>query len=225
MDPSYQRPIEARYVDPYELIWLSTARRLGLRIRRDPAVFSMTDGAGLLALGPRGDPDPDDTLAQQVLHEICHWVVAGPDAVHRRDWGYELEVPLDDPREHACLRLQATLADRVGLRRLLAPTGLYRPYWEALPPDPATPLDDGPHEARVQDLYRAALSRVDGPPWGPALDAALQATAQVHETLAPFLEHYATEIPEDPLPSLWAADLPAGAGRPDPAAGSEPSEP
>lgn len=202
MDPDYQRPIHSRYVDPYEAIWLATARRLGLRIRRDPAVFSMTDGEGLLALAPRDDLDPDDTLAQQVLHEICHWVVAGAESVHQRDWGYDLEVPLDDPGEFACLRLQLWWTRPHGLQGLMAPTGLYRPYWERLA-DPLTPLDDSPVEAEAVDRARQAIDRAQGDPWAEPLQRALMATARIREVLAGFLPDYATEIEGDALPSLW----------------------
>lgn len=202
MDETYERPILARYVDPYELVWLSTARRLGLHIRRDPSVFSMTDGEGLLALAPRADLDPDDTLPQQVLHEICHWMVAGREAFSERDWGYELDVPLDDPREHACLRLQCWLADAHGLRGVLANTGLYRPYYDALG-DPTEPLDDSPHEAEVLRLFEAARALVQEEPQWSALQAALEATATMKAVVEPFLQDYATELDEDALPSLW----------------------
>jgi hypothetical protein len=203
MDPTYERPILSRYVDPYELIWLATASRLRLHIRRDPAVYSMTDGSGLLALAPRAALDPDDTLAQQVLHEICHWIVAGRDAFTERDWGYELEVPLDDPREHACLRLQAWFADQHGLRGLMAPTGLYRPYWDALGPDALAPLDDSDHEAEVAELLTPAVERAQQAPWFEPVSEALAATARLHSAVAPFLADYASEIDDDPLPSLW----------------------
>lgn len=204
MDPTYQRPIDSRYVDPYELIWLATAQRLGLHVRRDPDVYSMTDGEGLLALAPRDDLDADDTLAQQVLHEICHWIVAGPEAFAQRDWGYELDVPLDDPREHACLRLQAWLAARYGLRGLMAPTGLYRPYWDRLLDDPLQPLDDAAHESEVQRLLRPAVERAQRKPFAEPLAGALAATERLRAAVEPFLPDYASEVEEDPLPSLWA---------------------
>jgi hypothetical protein len=202
MDPDYVRPILARYVDPYELVWLGTAARLGLTIRRDPAVFSMTDGTGLLALSTRDALDPDDTLAQQVLHEVCHWLVNGPESYHRRDWGYELEVPLDDPREHACLRLQASLVDRYGLRRMLAPTGIYRPYYDALGDAPlAVPVD----EPECGRLLSAAVARARDEPFASALRDALEATAQLRRVVAPFLADYRSEVPDDALPCQWGA--------------------
>ena len=44
----------------------------------------------------------------------------------------------DVVREHACLRLQAHLADAHGLRALMAPTTEYRAYHDALPGAPLT---------------------------------------------------------------------------------------
>ena len=55
--PDYERPIRSRYVDPVDLVWFSTARRLGLTIRRNGTIFSATDGTGLMELGPRATLD------------------------------------------------------------------------------------------------------------------------------------------------------------------------
>jgi hypothetical protein len=203
MDPDYERPILARYLDPYELVWLATARRFGLHIRRDPSIFSRTDGTGLLALGPRDSLDADDTLAQQMLHEVCHWVVNGRETFGQQDWGYELDVPLQDPREHACLRLQAWWTERYGLRGMMGPTGIYRQYWERLG-DPLTPLDASAHEAEVIALTRVAIARAQGEPWAGPMDHALSATAALKKVVAGFLPDYATEVEADDLPSLWA---------------------
>lgn len=199
----YERPIEARYVDPLDLVWLATARRLGLRIRRNPAIFSATDGSGLLELGPRETLDPDDSLAQMVFHELCHWITNGLETFHERDWGFPLDAELDW-REHACLRLQAALAGRYGLRRQLAPTSQFRAYYDAVPADPFAPLDDGEREGRVVELARVAEARARGAPWGEALDHALRATAGLRAVVAPFLPDYATDLADDRLPSLWA---------------------
>lgn len=204
-DPDYERAIPARYLDPLELVWLSTGRRLGLRIRRDARIFSMTDGQGNLWLGTRETLDPDDSLCQMLFHEICHWITNGADSYHARDWGFPLWDGID-PREHACLRLQAALADRVGLRQMFGPTGIFRQYYDAIGPDALAPLDDSPWEATVVGLAQQAVARADGPPWaGPVMDA-LRATAALHAVVAPFLPTYQTELDDDPLPSLWAAD-------------------
>ena len=198
----YVRPITARYVDPLEVIWLATARRLGLHIRRNQAIFSATDGTGLLELGPRDTLDPDDTLAQMVYHEFCHWITNGADTFHERDWGFALDAELDW-REHACLRLQAALNDEHGLRPLLAPTSGFRAYYDALPADPFGPVEGWPHEDQVVPLAREAFARAHGRPWGDTLQAALRATAALRGTVAPFLVDYASERGDDALPSLW----------------------
>lgn len=203
-DPAWERPITARYLDPLELVWLATSRRLGLTIRRDPAIFSMTDGSGTLWLGPRGDLDADDTLAQQVFHEICHWITNGLETFHERDWGFPVDDALD-LREFAGLRLQAHLAGKHGLRGMFGPTGVFRQYYDRLPADPFGPLDDSPEDRQVIEIARVARARAEGPPWVGPVHQALAATAAIRGLAGQFLSDYATEIEGDPLPSLWGA--------------------
>ncbi len=198
----YERPILARYRDPLDLVWLATARRLGLRVRRNPAIFSATDGTGLLELGPFDTLDPDDTTAQMILHELCHWITNGLETFHERDWGFALDAELDW-REHACLRLQAGLTERYGLRHLLAPTSQFRAYYDAIPADVLAPLPGWPHEEEVVALAAVALERAAGEPWGAPMASAFQATAKLRDALAPFLPDYATDLEADELPSLW----------------------
>lgn len=202
---TWNRPILARYLDPSELIWLATCRRLGLTVRRDPAIFSRTDGRGMLWLGPRHDLDPDDSVQQMVFHELCHWITNGVDSGREEDWGFPLS-DADDPREFACLRLQAWLADQYGLRTIFGPTGQYRAYYDRIPVDPLQPLDDRAAEAHIVAIAAEAIARSQQPPFQPHLGAALAATAALRDTVAPFLTTYATEIDDDALPSLWAAD-------------------
>ena len=202
MDETYERPILSRYVDPVELIWLATAKRLGLTIRRSPTIFSATDGSGLLQLGARETLDEDDTLSQMVLHEICHWITNGLDTFTDRDWGFDLDGPLD-PREHAGLRLQAWATGRHGLRALLAPTSAFRDYYNRIPEDPFEPMDDSDWERDVVVLTRDAVQRAMGAPWTDPLEQALEATRQIGCFVNPFLTDYATEISGDTLPSLW----------------------
>lgn len=207
---SYDRPVLSRYFDPTAIVWLATARRLGLRVRRNPAIFSATDGTGLIELGPPSELDPDDTTAQMIFHELCHWVVNGLEARDQRDWGFALDAELDW-REHSCLRLQAALADVNGLRQLLGPTSQFREYYDAIPADPFEPLadpaqfgGDAEREARVCARARAALVEARGEPWGSVLPLALAATAQLRDVVAPFLADYATDLDDDTLPSLWS---------------------
>lgn len=169
----------SRSHDPVDVIWLATAARLGLVVRRRADVFASTDGRGTLFLGARDTLDPDDCTAQMVLHELCHWVINGEDAAHRIDWGF---APMEglDWREYPTLRLQRWWADRYGLTSLLAPTTAARAYWDRLVA-PLEPLDDGPDEATIVREATAAVARSQGEPWGRALEAALAATAEIGE--------------------------------------------
>jgi hypothetical protein len=201
-DDAYERPIRARYLDPCELIWLATAKRLGIHIRRSPLVFSSTDGTGRLQLSTRDDLDPDDCLAQMFLHEICHWVTNGEQTYGERDWGFDLDGPIDH-REHAGLRLQAWLADQVGLRVMFGPTGNFRQYYDRIPADPLQPIDGSEWEAAVVKLAAEAIDRIQGPPWHPHVLDAMRATARQRELLTPFLDDYQSVEDGDTLPSLW----------------------
>jgi hypothetical protein len=200
---TYTRPVNSRYLDPLELIWLSLCRRLGLTVRRDPVIFSRTDGTGMLWLGPRHDLDADDTVCQMLFHELCHWITNGVDSFHQEDWGFPLD-DADDPREFACLRLQAWLADRHGLRGMLGPTGQYREYFDRIPADPFQPMDDSPWEARVLAITHVAVTTALAPPFSPHLDEALAATAALRALVKPWLPTYSTELEDDALPSLWS---------------------
>lgn len=200
---SYERPVLSRYLDPTELIWLATARRLGITVRRDPSIFSRTDGSGRLWLGPRDDLDADDTLCQMLLHELCHWVTNGVESFSEQDWGFPLNDD-DDPREYACLRLQAWWAERHGLRGMLGPTGIYRQYYDRLPADVLEPLDASEWEARIVRLAAEAIERAQRPPFAPAVEQALAATAELRGVVGRFLDAYTTELEADPLPSLWS---------------------
>lgn len=201
-DPHYRRPIQSRYLDPVELVWLSTAKSLGIVVRRHPDVFGMTEGDGILHLGDRSTLDPDDCVLQMVFHEICHWITNGTETVHQRDWGFALDDELD-PREHACQRLQAFLAQEFGLRDMLGATGDFRQYWDQIPQDPTEPLDDSPWERKVCELVQAAILRAKQPPFAGPISRALNATAAIRSELEPFLANYETEIEDDLLPSLW----------------------
>lgn len=201
-DAGYERPVRARYRDPLELIWFATARRLGLRVRRNRTIYSATNGEGLLELGPPDTLDADDCVAQMIFHEICHWVTNGRDTFEERDWGFALDDDLDW-REHACLRLQAAWAATVGLRGQFAPTSPFRAYYERVPPDPFAPLDDSPWEAAVVERAREAFTRAQGEPWGRPVNEALRATAALRATLSPFLPDYATDVEGDELPTVW----------------------
>ncbi|HUS66450.1 MAG TPA: YkgJ family cysteine cluster protein [Kofleriaceae bacterium] len=195
------RRVTHQYADPLDQIWLTTAGRIGLRVERSGEVYAATDGRHTLAIGEAGTLDADDSLAQMILHELCHSMVEGPDAFTRPDWGLDNTGPRDVLREHACLRLQAQLAGRFGLREFLAPTTEYRAFWDTLGADPFEPR-------RAPDTVAAILGaqRSERAPWAPHLGAALAATAEV--------VHRAAAFAEPASPSLYAAVAAAPAVHP-----------
>jgi hypothetical protein len=210
VNPGNDSPTTARrvghcYRDPLDQIWLTTAQRIGLRIERSAEVYASTDGAGTLRIGTGDTLDADDCLAQMIFHELCHALVEGPGSFARPDWGLENIDARDLAREHACLRTQAFLADRHGLRALLAPTTDYRAFYDQLAEDPLAPLAAGPVVTAPGDpsiaLARAALARAHEPPWAPHLEAALRATAQIVGIVAPFATD--ADGPANGLPPLW----------------------
>jgi len=164
-----------RYVDPLDAVWIAAARRIGLDVRRSPDVFAASDGDGTLYIGTPETLDADDHLSQLILHELCHTLVAGPGAFRLPDWGLANTDDRDLSHEHACLRVQASLATEVGLRRFFAPTTEHRAFWDALPGDPLSPTGGRSGLA----LAEAALPRADRPPWAPHLRGALRATAAI----------------------------------------------
>ncbi|HSZ84369.1 MAG TPA: YkgJ family cysteine cluster protein [Polyangia bacterium] len=155
-----------------ERAWIDAAARLGLRVVRTADAYATSDGRGTIAIGVGAVLDVDDAVAQLVFHELCHAITQGADALALPDWGLDNAGPRDVVREHACLRLQAHLADAHGLRALMAPTTEYRAYHDALPEEP---LADGDDPAIA--LAREAAARAAAPQWAAPLAAALAATA------------------------------------------------
>jgi hypothetical protein len=168
------REVTHRYVDPLAHVWLTAARRIGLRIVRSPEVYAATDGSGTLAIGTDPTLDPDDSLAQMIFHELCHSLVEGEPAFARPDWGMDNTGPGDDWREHACLRVQWVLAARHGLGAVFAPTTDFRAFWDQLAGDVLADRAAPSVQAAI-----AALGRVGQPPWAPALEQALAATVEI----------------------------------------------
>lgn len=202
--PTAPRQVGHCYLDPLEQIWLTTAQRIGLRVERSGEVYASTDGAGTLRIGAGATLDADDCLAQMIFHELCHALVEGPGSFALPDWGLENTDARDVAREHACLRTQAALAGRHGLRALLAPTTDYRGFYDQLAGDPLAPVAaaiTAPGDPSIA-LARAALARAHEPPWAPHLDAALRATARIAGIAASFATD-ADEPPAGSLPPLW----------------------
>jgi hypothetical protein len=172
------RSISRVYADPLDIIWTHAAGRMGMRIVRSAEVNASWDGNGVLTIGTPETLDPDDSLAQMVLHETCHALIEGPESLTKPDWGLHSFDPSKKIHEHACLRLQAALADRVGMRDFFAATTMFRSYYDNIPDAPL--VDDGdPAVAMAVAAWHTACHG----PWSEALDDALHATAGIAELL------------------------------------------
>ncbi len=174
-------------------IWITCAQELSLPVLRGGDAYVHFDGH-TLRVADDDALDHDDSLAQLVLHEICHALVQGPQHRHTPDWGLDNTGadPFDDVRERAAVRLQAHLLGRHGLRAHLFPTTVVRPFFEALPADALTPtsgeLDDGSCGLAV-----AAATRAGQLPVRTALQRALVATSRalglpMHRSGAPLAD-------------------------------------
>jgi Putative zinc- or iron-chelating domain len=183
-----------------EALWTEAAARLGFRVVRTGDAYATSDGRGTIAIGVREALDDDDAVAQLVFHELCHAITQGEGALALPDWGLDNTGPRDVVREHACLRLQAHLADPHGLRAVMAPTTEYRGYHDALP---AAPLGDGDDPAIA--VAREAAARAEGGPWREPLQAALAATAAVLARAAA-----GPAVPLPPAPPVHPLGMPLG---------------
>jgi hypothetical protein len=183
------------YLDPLDAIWLTVAKRIGFRVERSTDVYASTDGRGLMIIGHSSTLDPDDCLAQMILHELCHSLIEGRQSLHLADFGLDNESERDVAREHACLRLQAWLTGQYGLRRVLAPTTDFRDYYHGLPPDPLAATDDS-----AVATARVGARRSEQPPWAPHLRQGLEATARIVQ--AAF--ELGAEDPCENRPPIWS---------------------
>ncbi len=175
------RRITDRYEDPLDVVWLAAARDLGWTVRRSDEAYASFDGRGTLTITTPAAFDPDDCLAQMILHELCHALVAGPEKAGVADFGLENADDRDLVQEHATHRLQSHLAQRWGLRELFAVTTDWRPYWDRLP---LHPLADGDDPAIA--LARAGFARAESPPFAAVLRRAFAATRRIVEAAQPF---------------------------------------
>jgi hypothetical protein len=162
------------YLDPLDAIWLTVASRIGFRVERSAEVYASTDGKGIMTIGDPSTLDPDDCLAQMILHELCHSLIEGAESLGVPDFGLDNESARDVTREHACLRLQAWLTDEYGLRKVLAPTTDFRSYYDELPEDPLA--DEGDPATGAAKLGAARSAQA---PWAPHLGEGLAATAKI----------------------------------------------
>lgn len=197
-----------RYRDPLDRIWLTTAARIGLHVERTPDAYASTPGNGALLLATAEHLDQDDCIAQLVFHELCHSLVQGEASFRERDWGLDNESDRDVIREEACLRAQAVLSGRHGLRRILAPTTDFRAFYDALPEDPLMP-----RWVPSVSLAVTAVRRAEQPPWAPHLLTALAATRAVAESTSGFAREAEVELWSlvDRVPAAHPSGLPAAA--------------
>ena len=168
MKPRAASPLATIAIDE---IWRRAVVHVGFQVVRTTSAYATSDGKGGIAIGATETLDGDDALAQLVFHELCHAITEGDASLRQPDWGLD-NVPAHVVREHACLRVQASLAHRFGLRAEMAPTTPYRAYYQALPRDP---LGGDGDEAIA--LAVAACARFDASAWRPAIESALAETA------------------------------------------------
>lgn len=192
------RPILHQYADPLSIIWLACAKQVGYRVVRTAEAYASTDGKRTLLIAEDAMLDADDSLAQMILHELCHALVEGEQGEQQVDWGLDNTSSRDIWREHACLRLQAYLAGSVGMRDFFAPTTDFRvKFWNQLPADPL--MADASQGGRREPSCVAARIgawRASMPRWQLPLQAALSASA----TIASAVQQAAALIAEDPIP-------------------------
>ena len=187
------RPITRVYRDPLDALWLAVAKGIGFEVVRSEQVYASTRGDGVLIIGAESTLDPDDCLAQMILHELCHAAVQGPAAMKSPDWGLDNTSDRDVAREHACLIVQAHLLAQHGLRRLLAPTTDFRSFYEALPTDPLTSRNTS-----ALTLAKEALLRVERAPFDPHIQRGLVVTAQIARVV-----HSVIDTPDLEGQTLW----------------------
>jgi hypothetical protein len=170
-----------RYEDPLARVWIACAERVGFRIERTPHAYASTDGRGTIFIGTDEILDPDDSLAQMILHELCHALVEGETGMKRVDWGLGNSGGRYPWREHACLRLQAYLAGSVGLRDFFAPTTDFRvSFWDELPADPFAAAPEAGARREISCVAaRLGAWRASRAPWAPHLQEALAASAAI----------------------------------------------
>src|SRR5436190_1437672 len=86
-------------------VWIETATRCGFRVLRSDAAYASSDGRGTIVIGEPATLDDDDSVAQLVLHEICHALVQGAERARRKDLDRVLAEAL--ARTAALLRAEA----------------------------------------------------------------------------------------------------------------------
>jgi hypothetical protein len=163
-------------------VWINAGARLGIPVARGGDAYVHYDGVQLHICTDE-HLDADDTVAQLVLHELCHALVQGERNQRARDWGLDNTHDEDVWREMAAIRLQAHLCGAFALRAHLFPTTILRRFFETLPADAFAPNEHGyltgPAERTDHSVAfaRAAARRAAREPWAGILDEALRQSA------------------------------------------------
>lgn len=166
-----------------DIIWIDAAARMGMRIERSSEVNASWDGCGTLTIGTIETLDPDDCLAQMVLHEVCHSLCEGPQSISLPDWGLDNSDPAKRVHEHACLRLQAALADQYQMRSFFAATTFFRSYYDRLPADPLCDNGSGGDADPAIAIARIAWIQAQQGPWAEPLHDALRRSSMIARAL------------------------------------------
>lgn len=195
LDLHVERQPQHSYRDPLDAIWLTVAQRIGFRVERSAEVYASTDGKGVMTIGAPATLDPDDCLAQMILHELCHSLIEGTESLGVADFGLDNESAQDVVREHACLRLQAWLTGNHGLRQALGPTTDFRAFYDELPADPFSNEGDPATEAA-----KLGAARSEQAPWAPHLLEGLDATARILQVA----RRFGAVDPDAPDPPIWS---------------------
>lgn len=169
-----------------DALWIEAAKRLGIPVARDDDFGYVHWDGRTLHLATDAELDADDTVAQLVLHEICHAITQGAARMEHlatADWGLDNTTNEDEAREYAALRLQAHLLGAFGLRDLLFPTTVVKPFYVALPgPEGGGAIEGdslpGPDDPS-RPLARMAARLAATLPWRPVLHEALEETARL----------------------------------------------
>lgn len=175
-----------------DAVWIDAAAKLGIPVERGGEAYVHYDGARLHIAGDE-HLDADDTVAQLVLHELCHALVAGPDGRGVPDWGMD-NTERDRLPEDAAVRLQAHLLGAYGLRGVLFPTTPVRVFFDALPGDAFSTGDE-----ESMRLGRVAALRAAAKPVGPVLREALEESARIAQR--PLHPKSGLPMPSQPSPS------------------------
>lgn len=171
-------PQELAPLRALEKQWCETFASFGMRSSFDNDCFVAWDGAGTVLLAAREEYDADDTVAQLIFHEFCHWLVEGRAAYSQFDWGLSNEDDRHLANEHAALRLQALFNDRFALREWLYPTTPHLEAYRRLGSEPLTDPMEPALDAESQRLARRALQELEAWPEWPKVEALLASSAR-----------------------------------------------